>query len=1094
MQDYKFSSGAWIINGISKIGNSGLTVPIMGTTPTVGLTTSGITFNENSTMDWQPTSVINNSGNFTTHANMTITNTTCGLYTQTGAGIFTTNNTTHKFYRFHNNNLAATTTLAGNFKSELLNIANGTFDESIYDCTLDGIATTVTNTTTLVTFVNHGLPVGTAVYFPTTNVISSASVGTVYYVSAQTYSADSFRLSGTYAAALAGTSANLATHTSPIDMCVISLHMEVATGPTAVFKMGTTTPISVTGVSWSRSGTVATVTSNAHGLYYGEPVTVSNSSSTDAITDVEKKLQYDSGTNANEFKFTCNDDGDVDGTLDYTYPGAGLTCFGILCPTNVGSAMDIATNSRISNSGILAIGNAAIWKTAATGIYRQTGSGPGSTINANGFLPRSLVILPNVSITQTNDFVCGIYSSTSQTYAQYGTVISGTNSFICGSVGGFYFGANADIIGSNVFTNLQGQPFPISDWARTTAISYTGAIRYIGAYAALASTVSRYVLAADLSNSSLQIFASVSGSVTSIATFYTQPSTGGGNTFKLKSLYANGVSSTGTGTVSYVTQIFDNSLGNCNFQISDIIDLGGAYSYSHSARWAKVGSTIQVAHYNIGTKVASEIGVYTSDNKNALPLAIYPNATNTNSSTLNWTKANVSDTFITVQETNTPVSAGTPLRIASTSVTAVVALDSIYRVQSKDTNTFTLDISVNCTWERRGTVMYVHCPRAHGLAGTNSVYVTACSDINVLPSGQQHTIVTATGTQITFTCNDTGASSGTLTWVAINLGALTLSYRYYSFPASDSTGSGSVGNAMVKGPTYWKKGTGTITLTGAGQNIFPSAAGTFSFYQRSGTTITVTNVNVNPTGTIKSPHGLIAGDIVTNLTTGHIELPAGNYIVQTVPDEYTYTLIGVDAGPAPTTTTGCYRANSGSSLLTVPATAHGLSNLDTVYIGYITDQLLIAVTSFVSKAATTAVTGANAWTTSCNATASGLVTDITVAWYRGANIIKNASFAKENLEIYLKTEDIIVDGIVGTDKIYSDFACDSFSTTVADTIQSDTTGVQRNIYAEGTGTAIAGTSFKDISMGSAGRVNAKSGCNNLGNNKGIVFKDIGRTF
>ena len=72
--------------------------------------------------------------------------------------------------------------------------------------------------------------------------------------------------------------------------------------------------------------------------------------------------------------------------------------------------------------------------------------------------------------------------------------------------------------------------------------------------------------------------------------------------------------------------------------------------------------------------------------------------------------------------------------------------------------------------------------------------------------------------------------------------------------------------------------------------------------------------------------------------------------------------------------------------------------------------------------------------------------------------------------------------------IVSNFTTSSLSGT-GGTIQSSVTGTQRVITATSTGVC-SGMSFKDISMGSRSKVNAKSSCINLGNNLGIVFKDL----
>ncbi len=87
----------------------------------------------------------------------------------------------------------------------------------------------------------------------------------------------------------------------------------------------------------------------------------------------------------------------------------------------------------------------------------------------------------------------------------------------------------------------------------------------------------------------------------------------------------------------------------------------------------------------------------------------------------------------------------------------------------------------------------------------------------------------------------------------------------------------------------------------------------------------------------------------------------------------------------------------------------------------------------------------------------------------------------------------IVKSGVGITEITEDFSTDSLSGT-AGTIQSDVGGTQRVITATDTG-VVTGMTSKDISMGSANKINAKDASNtNSGNNKGIVFEDILQTY
>ncbi len=114
-------------------------------------------------------------------------------------------------------------------------------------------------------------------------------------------------------------------------------------------------------VSWSRSGTVATVTKASHGLKTGDRVYVVISSSTGAITVALKTL---TGTPTEDtFTFTCANAGDTSGTLSY-FPtmsaylfivATGCTniliqrCFVPHTATNLFTADNTVKNLRIDN-------------------------------------------------------------------------------------------------------------------------------------------------------------------------------------------------------------------------------------------------------------------------------------------------------------------------------------------------------------------------------------------------------------------------------------------------------------------------------------------------------------------------------------------------------------------------------------------------------------------------------------------------------------------------------------------------------------------------------------------------------------------------
>lgn len=85
------------------------------------------------------------------------------------------------------------------------------------------------------------------------------------------------------------------------------------------------------------------------------------------------------------------------------------------------------------------------------------------------------------------------------------------------------------------------------------------------------------------------------------------------------------------------------------------------------------------------------------------------------------------------------------------------------------------------------------------------------------------------------------------------------------------------------------------------------------------------------------------------------------------------------------------------------------------------------------------------------------------------------------------TESLVLNCSGSIKEVEADMTILSLSGT-AGTLRSNSAGTQRVLTVTNTGVA-SGCTFKDISMGAASRVNAKSGGVNLGNNLGIVFND-----
>ena len=121
----------------------------------------------------------------------------------------------------------------------------------------------------------------------------------------------------------------------------------------------TAQPASISGVSWSRATTVATVTSNAHGLRVGDQILVTVTSDAAAIVLGVKTLTQITATGspvntANTFQFTCLNAGGASGTLTFV-------------PINGRVALQMNEATSETSSQVALTGTAAF--TSAGGLY-----------------------------------------------------------------------------------------------------------------------------------------------------------------------------------------------------------------------------------------------------------------------------------------------------------------------------------------------------------------------------------------------------------------------------------------------------------------------------------------------------------------------------------------------------------------------------------------------------------------------------------------------------------------------------------------------------------------------------------------------------
>ncbi len=163
----------------------------------------------------------------------------------------------------------------------------------------------------------------------------------------------------------------------------------------------------------------------------------------------------------------------------------------------------------------------------------------------------------------------------------------------------------------------------------------------------------------------------------------------------------------------------------------------------------------------------------------------------------------------------------------------------------------------------------------------------------------------------------------------------------------------------------------------------------------------------------------------------------------------------------------------------------------------ITDTLIVGVSSGSGFTTGQLTTGASATITKVSGskiTVSGTLTfnaNMTISALGSLTLTGDTKTITVN---GLAIGDLIIAKTAGQSAdIAGNFSALSLSGT-SGTIQSTVGGTQRVITVTNTGTA-TNTTFKDISVGSANKVNAKGGTNtNSGNNLGIVFKDILQPF
>lgn len=148
----------------------------------------------------------------------------------------------------------------------------------------------------------------------------------------------------------AGASAVLGTH-------FMDYYVRASTTP------GTDAP--VTGVSWSRSGVLCTITKTAHGLYDNQRIYIENSTNQTAIPNGVKELSV-IVIDKNTFSIAAVNSGTTSGTLDYRLPGDGY--FHITCnaPSPLTSSyITLSSTANFTGSGTLyapAVNDQVIWE------------------------------------------------------------------------------------------------------------------------------------------------------------------------------------------------------------------------------------------------------------------------------------------------------------------------------------------------------------------------------------------------------------------------------------------------------------------------------------------------------------------------------------------------------------------------------------------------------------------------------------------------------------------------------------------------------------------------------------------------------------
>ncbi len=727
---------------------------------------------------------------------------------------------------------------------------------------------------------------------------------------------------------------------------------------------------------------------------------------------------------------------------------AGLTFSGVSCA-------NLQTTSIINNSGNLVCPVSGFLVNDLTGTYTQTSNATATqpqnakqTVagDGSGGCFYSWRVNNGVTLTASAALYMGpaangigvghsVYLGSVTSPSAATVDFDGYAGWIAIGTGGTLSLATGSDIKGNATLGWIIAPDATVSWNAVAPLSYSGSITQQGN-----SGAERKVLAVDLSNASVTVKAGSSGTATMTPT---------AGTLKCINFYvANFASGVGV--------IMNNNTNNPSFVCSGEFNLNSIQGFmAFPIVWNKGSGTIQLT--GTGTKAVNLAGqsveaitvntTNASDIRQMIPYT-FPNASFT-----------VTGTTAVVSYTAHGMTTGDIVVISSSTNTGALPNGS-YALTTYTTDTFTITGLTNgsgtCSWTKDRVSTTVSLTLTKGVFDMVTRSLTSTGATNVANGASLKMGVTTT-------------QNPGLTTAGLTFGGAAGSVDLQTLSKINNSG-----NLTVSTSGAWLNGfRGSMTQTGTVNYYYNNISNCswYNFTQASGA-ITITGANAYLT------------DQTSNVTSISGTINLGSYSL----------LLGAAA-------TGSITFGAGSDML-------GNGSLE---------FKIVSGGTFSKQAAAWTMTGTVGFVREVNTSKAG-VGNFSNSTYRirtvagatlpgtiatDAGTITCASFTTSTGTTTTTTVDLVTNNtavtVSGAMTIPNYFLLSFGSGAISlgslaitgSGMQSGLAGTRRTVSVSGAATCSGGTTFKDISLGARNKMNAKSGAGtNLGNNLGIVFKDL----